>query len=84
MLKTPPVWDQLEAWDRKIIIAVCFDGSAESARKNLRLSKNQFNKRWLYLEPIYQDLLNFLPTFALRRLNIWRGWVAQPPLQKKG
>lgn len=67
----PLKWADLDSKDRKIIMAVCFDDSVENARKNLRLSIGGFYKRWQYLKPVYQSLLDDLPSQAV---NIMKGY----------
>ena len=36
--KSPLSWEVLGSTDRKIVMAVCFEGSSEEARKSLKLS----------------------------------------------
>ena len=48
-------WEHLDDRDRKIIMAVCFDGSPKKAQKNLRIPPSQFNKYWRYLESAFSD-----------------------------
>lgn len=49
-------WDNLDFLERKIIIAVCFDGSPELARKKLKLNKQLFYSFWRNLGPLYCTL----------------------------
>ena len=52
MLKTPPVWNQLDANDRKVIMATCFGGSLDGAIRSLRLPITQVSKRITTLEQV--------------------------------
>lgn len=63
-------WIDLDSVDRKIVMAVCFDGSPEIARKNLKLSTGGFYKRWKYLKPFYNHLLDDLPEQAINILKV--------------
>lgn len=65
------VWEDLDSKDRRIIMAICFQGSPEEARKSLHLSIGGFYKRWKYLKTIYNNLLNDLPNQAI---NIMKGY----------
>lgn len=62
-------WNSLDSIDRKIIIAVCFDATAELARRNLRLDRKLFYDRWSYLKSFYLNLLDALPTRVIEDLK---------------
>lgn len=64
-------WEILDSTDRRIVMAVCFDSSPEIARKNLKMSVGGFYKRWKYLKPVYNALLDDLPNQAV---NILKGY----------
>jgi hypothetical protein len=64
-------WEDLDSKDRRIVMANCFEGSPEEARKSLKLSIGGFYKRWKYLKPLYNSLLNDLPNQAV---NIMKGY----------
>lgn len=64
-------WEELDSNDRKIVLAVCCQNSVENARKSLKLSIGGFYKRWQYLKPVYQNLLDDLPNQAI---NIMKGY----------
>ncbi|OGE29968.1 hypothetical protein A3C59_02515 [Candidatus Daviesbacteria bacterium RIFCSPHIGHO2_02_FULL_36_13] len=81
MLKLPPQWNNLDLIDRKIIIAMVFDGSTEVARENLRLSKEEFKLHWKALEEPYKI---FIQSLSQQSLKILRGWVATPCVDKRG
>ncbi|HUD43936.1 MAG TPA: hypothetical protein VMR41_00125 [Patescibacteria group bacterium] len=66
----PLTWVDLDSRDRKIIMSVTFTDSVENARKSLKLSIGGFYKRWKYLKPIYNNLLNDLPTQAVNILKL--------------
>src|SRR5258708_21233167 len=63
-------WEDLDSQDRKIVMSVCFSGSAEKARKDLKLSIGGFYKRWKYLKPVYNTLLNDFPAQAINILKV--------------
>ncbi|GEM_PF-5301026 len=67
---SPLLWADLDSRDRKIIMSVTFADSVENARKSLKLSIGGFYKRWKYLKPIYNNLLNDLPTQAVNILKL--------------
>lgn len=62
-------WENLDSIDKKIIIALFFDGSPEEARINLTLPKNTFYRRWGYLKPIYNNIKKELPKQIMELLN---------------
>lgn len=68
--KNPLVWADLDSRDRKIIMSVTLTNSIENARKSMKLSIGGFYKRWQYLKPIYNNLLNDLPTQAVNILKL--------------
>ncbi len=68
---SPLLWEDLDSKDRRIVMAICFQGSPEEARKSLGLSIGGFYKRWRYLKSVYNSLLNDLPNQAI---NIMRGY----------
>lgn len=65
------LWEDLDSKDRRIVMAICFEGSPEEARKRLQLSIGGFYKRWKYLKPVYNSLLSDLPNQAV---NIMKGY----------
>jgi hypothetical protein len=65
------LWEDLDSKDRRIVMAICFEGSPEEARKNMGLSVGGFYKRWKYLKPVYNSLLSDLPNQAI---NIMKGY----------
>lgn len=64
-------WEDLDSKDRRIVMSICFEGNPEEARKCLSLSIGGFYRRWKYLKPIYNNLLNDLPNQAI---NIMKGY----------
>jgi hypothetical protein len=64
-------WEDLDSKDRRIVMAICFEGSPEEARKSLKLSIGGFYKRWKYLKPVYKSLSDDLPNQAV---NIMKGY----------
>lgn len=78
---SPLLWVDLDSRDRKIIMSVTFTNSIENARKNLKLSQGGFYKRWQYLKPIYNNLLNDLPREAINILKAGSTKAAQTLVQ---
>lgn len=74
-------WEDLDSKDRRIVMAICFQGSPEDARKSLRLSIGGFYKRWKYLKPVYTLLLNDLPNQAINILKAGSTKAAQTLVQ---
>lgn len=62
-------WANLNPVDRKIIVAVCFDGSPELARRKLKLHKCLFYYHWAYLKSIYKNFLNVVPSKVIYNLR---------------
>ncbi len=70
-------WEVLDSVDAKIVTAMCFDSSPEIARKNLKMSVGGFYRRWRYLKPIYNSLLDDLP---IQAVNILKGYAKKAAL----
>ncbi len=54
-------WKNLDDFDRKIVMAACFDGSLDKAIENLGLSLPQLNKRLIILNQVieHEDVVIF-------------------------
>lgn len=75
------LWEDLDSKDRRIVMAICFEGSPEEARKSMKLSIGGFYKRWKYLKPVYKSLLNDLPNQAINILKAGSTKAAQTIIQ---
>lgn len=57
-------WDNLTQAERKIVIAVVYEGSPEEARKQLSMSHSTFYRKWSKLKLFYNEFIKDFPKRA--------------------
>ncbi len=61
-------WNQLTQIERRIVIAVVYEGSPEEARKQMRMSHSTFYRHWSRLKDYYNTLIQEFPKRAVEIL----------------
>lgn len=61
-------WDKLAQIERRIIIAVVYEGSPEEARKQIKMSHSTFYRHWSGLKDYYNTLMQEFPKRAVEIL----------------